>query len=147
MPSQHPLPIASPPPSPGSNHDDNEEEVNYHDALNDLAKKWLNIQLNHNFSIAAADSFWKLSMASVSHLLASKENSNVRKGVPGFIHLKRKMYEDQCPKVYMKFVYRNKNTGEIEIHKGDKCPRSQFPKSQYIKLYEEAHIKVNHIIY
>lgn len=69
------------------------------------------------------------------------------KNVPGFIHLRRKLYSEICPQVHMKCVYLNKTTDSIEIVHCTKDPGNRYPKSNYIKLFEEAHIKVIHLSY
>lgn len=103
------------------------------------------VQLTHHVSAAAANSFWKLGVHKLHPLLAQKEDSGITKNVPGFIHLRRQLHEDQCPEIHMKFVYMNRETKAIETVHGSKAPIKQFPKSKFIKLYEEAHIKVKYI--
>ena len=115
--------------------------MEYKDALENLAKKWLYVQLTNDVSAAATNSFWKLALSSFPQLLAAKEESNVNKNVPGYIHLRRQLYND-CPPVHMKYAYQNKGTGEIVVVSSVNCPARNFPKTQFIKLYEEAHIKV-----
>ena len=110
--------------------------------MKNLSEDWLHIQLTHDVSASAANSYWKLALASFPALQAAKENSDVRKNTPGFEHLRRKLYSESCPEVTMNFCFLNKNTSEIEKVTCQKSPAKRFPKSKYIKLYEEAHIKV-----
>lgn len=100
------------------------------------------LQLTHDVSAAGANSFWKLAMTSIPSLINAREKFEIGKHVPGFIHQRRQMYKEYCPDIHMKFVYYNKNTHDIETFEGSTCPRKRFPKIKYIKLYEEAHIKV-----
>ena len=133
--------------SPSGDNDppsDNESAAaDYHDLLKTFSSKWLLSQLTHNVSLTAANAFWQLSLNFLPVLLEAKENSLVKKNTPGFIHQKRKLYDEMCPKVHMKFVFLNRITNEIETIECEKDPSRRFPKSTHIKLYEEAHIKVN----
>ena len=115
----------------------------YNELLEGLAKKWQLTQLTHNVSVAAANSFWNLSLSLIPGVFNAKENSVPNnKQVPGFVHMRRKLYKDISPPIHMKFVYLNRSTNMVETIHCSSAPRQRFPKSQYIKLYEEAHIKV-----
>ena len=114
--------------------------------LESLSKKWQLIQLTHNVSAAATNSFWQFGLSLFPGLVAAKEMSGTNKNVPGFIHLRRELQQDMCPPIYMTFAYLNRITKNVEIIKCNKAPIRKFPKSQYIKLYEEAHIKVIHLM-
>lgn len=67
---------------------------------------------------------------------------NIKKKIPGFIHVRRKLYDDLSPKVHMKYVYIRKSDETIEVVHCTVDPGNQYPKALYIKLYEEAHVKV-----
>ena len=99
------------------------------------------VQLTHDVSAAAANSFWKIASTSIPELFHAREELQIKKNVPGYIHLRRKLYEES-PTVHMKFVYMNRETKAIEIVQCTKAPVKNFPKSKFVKLYEEAHVKV-----
>ena len=138
-------PVHPDPPSPGPDDEDN--DVNYQGLLQDLKEKWLLTQLTHNVSAAATNSFWDLGLSYFPALIAEKLDNNVKKDVPGFIHLRRGLYEDMCPEVHMKYAYLKKSTQEIQVIYVDKCPSRDFPRRHYTKLFEEAHIKVQKHLY
>lgn len=115
----------------------------YENLLYSLSKKWLLIQLTHDVSAAAANAFWDVALTFFPGLAAAKKNCGAIKKVPGYIHLRRKLYDDICPPINMTFAFLNKNTRNTEEIESKKDPSRQFPRSQYTKLYEEAHIKVN----
>lgn len=126
--------------------DEEEEGDNYKAIFENVSKKWLNVQLTHDVSMAAANSFWTQAIRFFPALASARERSGVEKSVPGFIHVRRQLYKEYCPEVHMKFVYLNRNTNAVETYHGSKCPRKQFPRNQYIKLYEEAHVKVYSLV-
>ena len=120
-----------------------EEVNNYDELLDSLAKKWLLTQSTHQVSAAAANSFWEVSMNLIPKMLGVREKFNIKKKVPGFIHLRRKLNEDLCPPIHMKFVYLERSTNTIVEVNCSEDPGKRYPKSKYQKLYEEAHFKVN----
>ena len=131
----------SDPSTPSSSDDDNEGD-NSNNLLHELSKKWLMIQLTHNVSAAATNSFWDASMSLIPGLLEARQNLETNSKIPGFIHTRRKLYQDMCPPVQMTFAYLSKVTGEIEYVECTTAPTRTYPKSLFTKLYEEAHIKV-----
>lgn len=122
---------------------DGELPDDYWDMLNTMSEQWLMVQLTHNVSAAATNSFWNLAFKQMPNLLRMKSEQSVKKNVSGFIHMRRKLYQLKCPKVHMKFVYMNKTTQEIEVVNTTKNPRHTYTRANYVKLYEEAHVKVN----
>lgn len=134
------------------NSDDQQSEIdssigdvdqNYQEILQALSEKWLLVQLTHNVSAAATNSFWQYVVDFFPALFLAKEKSNVNKNIPGYIHQRRKLYNDICPEIHMKFVYLNRSTGVIETILCNKDPSQKYPKAKYLKLYEEAHINVS----
>ena len=127
---------------------DNAEEENedYYDLLATLSKKWLNVQLTHQVSAAATNSFWAIANTFLPVISAAKDKCNVNKNVPGFVHIRRTMKKQMCPEVQMKFVYLNKNTRAIEVVHSKTSPDHKYNQSCYEKLYEEAHISVKDVI-
>ena len=136
-------------PHPGEEEDGNDDEqeveeevgeLTYGDLLNQLSEKWLLVQLTHDVSATATNSFWDAAMKLLPDLLQQKETTDARKKIPGFIHLRNKQFKEKCPEVHVKHVYLNKGTQEIVISNNN--ADQNYPKSHYKKLYEEAHVKV-----
>ena len=129
---------------PSSSSSDNEEE-NYHGLRDQLAKKWLNIQLTHEVSASATESFWKAAMGLIPPLFEHRRQFEIKKKVPGYKHLRRQLFKDNCPEISMKFAFMKRSDRSIEVVDCNIAPTRS--KSEYIKLYEEAHIKVSNFIY
>lgn len=127
---------------PGEDFPDDQPQGIYEGMFQNLNEKWLAVQLTHNVSASATNAFWEVAFQLVPELMQHKRQEMVEKKIPGFIHLRRKLYDRKCPKVEMKFVYLNKNTQEIEVVNTNKNPRLTYNKANYVKLYEEAHVKV-----
>ena len=139
----HP-PSDSPNDSSDYGNESEDDSDNYFEILESITKKWLLIQLTHNVSAAATNSFWQASFDSIPILCAVKERCNIDVNVPGFIHIRRKLYSNICPTVHMKYVFLERSTNSIEVVHCTKDPGKRYLKSRYTKLYEEAHIKVNY---
>lgn len=125
-----------------SNNSSDEDEEIYGEVLDSLYKQWLLVQLTHNVSAAATNSFWRIAFEFIPTLCRIREQRNIKKKVPGYIHIRRNLYDDICQKVHMKFAFLNKSNNSIEVVECDKAPDKRYPRSRYIKLYEEAHVKV-----
>lgn len=138
VPNNHQIP-------PGDNVEEGRKQ--YSNLLQKFSEKWLLVQLTHQVSGAAANSFWKLSMETLPKLLEARSNEEVTKHVPGFIHQRRTLYKERCPDIYMTSTYLNTTTGHIEVVKSTTTPMGKYRNSNYTKLYEEAHIKVINLIY
>ena len=123
-----------------------EDSDNYFQVLRSMSKKWMDVQINHDVSECATNSFWQLAFDMIPIILGIKERCNIKKEVPGFIHIRRKLKEEKCPDIHMKFVYLNRSTNSVEEVQCRKAPVKEYPKANYIKLYEEAHIKVNILV-
>ena len=117
------------------------EQPEYSNLLTILSEKWLYTKLTHQVSAAASKSFWKTAMECVPALYEAKKEVNVTKNTPGFIHQRRKLYKDMCPEVHLKYAFLNKENNQTEVIHSKTAP-SKYNTSKYIKLYEEAHIKV-----
>ena len=126
--------------------DDNIEVEDFPDMLNDVAEKWLMVQLTHQVSASATNAFWSVALQSIPNLVQCKTANSIKKNIPGYIHLRRKIYENECPEVKMKFVYQNKNTQAIEIVHSNTNPSREYDRNNYVKLYEEAHIEAKDIL-
>lgn len=94
--------------------------------------------MKHETSAEAANKFWDLAFQSVPHVIQQR-----RKKVPKLQQQRKKMFQNLCPEIQMKFAYKNKLTGEIIIHHGTTAPLKIFRDTQkYEKLYEMAYVKV-----
>ena len=56
------------------------------------------------------------------------------------------MYKENCPEINMKFVYLNKNNQDVEVVHSKTNPARRYNKANYIKLYEEAHVKASDVL-
>ena len=119
-----------------------EEEEHYFDLLAALSKKWLFVQLTHNVSAAATNSFWEIAMKFIPNLVKAKKDLDIKSKVPGFVHIRRQMYDTICPELDLKYAFLDKNNNSLEVVTCKKAPGKKYPKSKYKKLYEEAHVKV-----
>ena len=132
---ESPSPPSSPPPSP--------PRENYFSVLESLSKKWLSAQLTHHVSAAGANTFWDIAMDAIPKMVSIKDVEGVTRKTPRFTQERRKMYKDNCPKIQMRFAFKHKLTGEIETIDCDATPAKRFQRNpDYVKIYEEAHVKV-----
>jgi hypothetical protein len=119
------------------------ENKSYKELLSDLAQKWLVTELTHNVSKTASNEFWALAKQCFSDLFAAKVAEGVRKRVPSFKYLRRKMQDDNLPDIEMEIGYTDKATGEITIVTDlKKTPLSKFPAHLFAKTHEKCSIKV-----
>ena len=127
-----------------SDWESSEEEIpqNYSDLLHKLSIKWLSVHLTHNVSLEATYEFWKIALLCMPLLVQYKEEEEITRKTPQFVHLRRKLYDELCPKVYMDFEYTNKSTNEtIHITSAKKTPVKTYQRNpDYIKKFEAAHI-------
>ena len=127
-------------------HDEDEEPEqadNYLSVKSELSKKWLNTQLTHHVSGSATNAFWELSMKYVPVLQSLKDGENVKKKTPSFTQERRKLYRDRCPDVKMKFGFKVKSTGVIKTVECESTPTNNYQRNpDYVKVFEEAHVKV-----
>ena len=124
-----------------------ETEVPYSDVLHEVSKKWLTIQLRHEFSQHAVNEFWSVAITDMKRLFEVKQQQRVSRKIPQFINQRNKLYRDLCPKVKMNFGYLHKATEEVyTLSNLDKAPVHRYDKDpSFIKLYEVAYVKVNKI--
>lgn len=101
------------------------------------------MELDHNVSKSATDAFWKLSCDRMPGLFRAKEIEQIRKKVPQFTHIRRSIYDKKSPDVDLQIGYANKMTGEVTEVNSNVTPTSQYPRSDYQKVYEIASVKVN----
>ena len=101
--------------------------------------------MTHKVSESAADDFWKNGMMAFHQLQLLREQEQVRKNVPTFVHQRRKLFEEMNPSIESKSVFRDKTNGTIVTVDTTKRSARQYQNSRYEKLYDEAHIKAEEI--
>ena len=110
----------------------------HEDVLEELSEKWLLMEYKHNVSGAAANAYWDLAFKLVPRVLELK-----KKKVPKFVHQRRKLINDDCPKIEMEFYFRKKEDDSIVKFSGTNAPLKQYQNnSKYEKLYELAYVQV-----
>lgn len=105
-----------------------------------MSRKWLFTQLHHKVSATATEEFWRISTTHWPNLIEARKNEQILKKVPQFQNQRKKLYKNLCPDVVMEFTYLNVNDGSIKKIQSQSCCKQQG--SNFIKLYEEAHVQV-----
>ena len=126
--------------------DDNDIEAgdDYFDILKFLSKEWIKVEVGHRVSKVASEAFWELGKEWFRRLFESKKRQNIRRKTPTFIHLRRQMYKNYVPPIYIELGYLNKDNGELTIIEDTTItPTKQFPSHRFKKLWEIAHVKVH----
>ena len=122
---------------------DDDTGEGYHTILENLCNAWMESELDHSVSQSASNAFWKISFDFIPKLLAAKELQNIKRKIPQFNHIRRKLYDRDTPKVNMEIGYRNKESEEINVVKDcTTMPRKRFPPDKFEKVYEIATVKV-----
>ena len=131
------------PDSSDPEEDEQDVENDYVSFFNSFCKQWLHTQLTHHVSLAASNTFWKLSFENISKIFDLKRNENISRKIPQFYQIRKNFYKDNCPEVKMSFAFLDKNDQSIIHVNGDTTPLKEYERNpQYQKLYEEAHIEV-----
>lgn len=126
-----------------SSHEEDDDEISFDSIFNSFSKQWLHTQLTHHVSLAASNSFWKLSFQNVAKLLELKHNEQVTRKIPQFMQVRKNLHKDLCPDIKMTFVFLNKEDQSITHVNVDHTPVKEFQSNpKFQKLYEEAHIQV-----
>ena len=119
------------------------DATGYFDLLDQLVKDWMSIQLTHNVSLTATYEFWKLALKTFPKLMEVKKAENVERKTPQFIHLKRQLYKDVCPKIYLDLVYLDTTTNESVHVDSTHIPVREYEQNpRYLKQCKTAKIKV-----
>ena len=117
---------------------------NYQGLLNEFSRQWYLTQLSHKVSATAAEEFWRIAKTSWPIIIQAKEEEAIEKKTPLFQNQRKKLQRQLCPDIHMEFGFLNLNTGAIVKVASESTPFNQYERSpNYVKLYEEAHIKVN----
>ena len=133
-----------------SDDDDDESESepefmetdDYNTILNFLIKQWMDIELKHDVSKVASEAFWSLSKTWFHRMFQAKENQNVRRKTPNFVHIRRQLHKQHVPPIHMEFAFQHKETGQITFAQDAITPRARFPHHEFFKLWEIAHVEV-----
>lgn len=131
--------------SSSSSDGDDENEASFDSLFQSFSQKWLNTQLTHHVSLAAANAFWSMEFQYVSELHDLKVAEGISRKIPQFLQVRKNIYRDMCPDIKMSFVFLNKTDNSIIRINEDHTPLKQYQRNpNYQKLYEEAHIQVNY---
>ena len=120
--------------------DEDNAPPDYMSLLEDMSKKWLFTQLHHKVSATATDAFWKIALQFWPKIIESKVKEDIKKKTPLFQNQRKILYKNECPRVEMTFVYKNVRDGSLKKISSTSTPK--VDDRDYVKLYEEAHIKV-----
>ena len=118
------------------------EASDYADLLDDLARKWILLEIDHKVSKKASNAFWSLAKRAFPMLQQSKIDQMVYKDIPDFPYQRSKLYKDHVPPISIETGFLNNENNEVIVVESDKAP-SKYPAPQYSKLYEAASVKVN----
>ena len=124
---------------------DNENiiENDYQSLLNAMTRKWYFTQLTHKVSASAADDFWEIAKNFWPRIEGAKQAEAIARKTPLFQNQRKRMSQQLCPDIHMEFGFLNVTTGVIHKISALSTPIKQYERNpEYIKLYEEAHIKV-----
>ena len=115
----------------------------YKEVLKELADEWIEAEIDHRVSKSASNCFWKIATTKFKKLFETKSIQGVRKKVPQFAHLRKKLYDNKVPPIHMEIAYKDNETEEIVVLEDlKKAPVGKFPPDKFTKLYEQATVKV-----
>lgn len=111
-----------------------------------MTRKWYFTQLSHQVSATAANDFWAIAKEFWPKIQRAKEVEAISRKTPLFPNQRKKMIQQLCPDIHMEFGFLNVTTGIIHQVSCESTPCKDYERNpEYIKLYEEAHIKVRDI--
>lgn len=113
----------------------------YAELLDDLAKKWISLEMKHEVSKSASNDFWSLSKKAFPKLYEARIDQMVYRDIPDFPYQRNKLQKDNVPPISIETGFLNKENEEVIVVESEKSP-SKFNTPQYTKLYEVATIKV-----
>ena len=138
--SQQPPSVPSSDPSfsaESSFSEDSEEE--FSNILDDLVKQWLLVELTHNVSKHATETFWKLAVQFFP-LLSSFNGKKLLQ----FQQLRKRLYSEYVPDIGMCVTFEDRSTHELHHLQDITCiPKNRFPPHQFKKLYETAKVQAS----
>lgn len=116
----------------------------YREILLKVSKDWILTEINHKLSKESANELWRIANQYFAQMYKLKEEQGITKNIPTFNHLRKKLYENNTPKVKMEIAYECKETGDITIMEDlEKTPVSRFPPNTHRRLYEIASVDVS----
>ena len=131
-----------PDPDDGQAWSGSEEEEHeyapYFNLLQAISEKWLLVELHHCVSKAAANAFWDIATSLFPNLYKMKENLGVRRKIPQFVHVRRKLQKKFLPRIHSTTGYQDASNEILEIP--DDVPF--HPKDSHKKVFETASVKV-----
>ena len=108
-----------------------------------MSRQWYETQLYHKVSASAAEAFWKIAKNFWPRIVEAKQAEEVKRKTPLFQNQRNILTNQLCPEIHMEFGYLNVQTGEVETVQSMSTPFKDYERNpDYIKLYEEAHVKV-----
>ena len=108
-----------------------------------MTKKWHFTQLSHKVSTTAAEEFWRVSKQFWPKLIQAKVDEGIKRKTPEFQNQRKRLVDQLCPEIHMEFAFLQVSTGAIHKVASNTTPLKQYDRNpDFIKLYEEAHIKV-----
>ena len=114
--------------------------------LEDLAKEWLLIEVNHSVSKRGSDLFWNLAKKMFHSVVEQQSKTTKKVKIPAFTHLRRQLLARYCPKVRLDLAYKNTKTDEIITqHDVSKISVAQHRKPTFEPLYEIATVQVRKV--
>ena len=66
---------------------------------------------------------------------------NIKTNLPGFEHLRRKIYKEKLPDIQIETAFKNRNAGEVEVVSGTLV--KEKPRKTHEKLYEIDSVQVS----
>lgn len=107
----------------------------------------MDIELDHTVSQTASNAMWKLAFEFIPKILESRNIHNIRRKIPQFNHIRRKLHKKYTPPVHLEMAYKKRDSDEITIVNDSVTPRTRFPGNVFEKLYEVATVKVNQLTF
>ena len=112
-----------------------------------LFQDWLLVESSHKISKAASNKLWKIAMEQLEKIFKLKEQLGIRRKIPQFSQIRRRLKKKNLPRISMKIAYKEKSTGNVTIVEDTAItPTSKFPPHLYTKLYEEASVSAKDIL-
>lgn len=125
--------------------DDEEPIEDYETLLNDLTKKWSDLEVKHQTSKTGSEEFWDLAKSYFPKLHRARIEEMVYKPIPKLKSQRNKVYNDNVPPINLEIGYINRETEDLTVVNVDKTPIKQFRPNQYEKVFEVASVKVNYL--
>ena len=97
---------------------DDETGGSYNEILDKFSQRWMRVDLQHAVSKAASDSYWRVALSYFHSLLEAKKGQKVKKNVPQFTHIRRKLVQQHVPPICMELGYKKQ------------CHRRRIPHCQ-----------------